>query len=168
MPTRRSLNCRRTSKVLPARNEIDRTKSSHIISLAKPPAQRECCTVAGRQEGQQSSLGVLWWPRHLGHPHLAEADIRLRSRHLYRRSRPGESLYLLPSSSAVLPLQQPCSSQLEHSSCSFKCQHAGQVQLQGEELEPARKRAEEFGVKEIYIDDLREEFVRDYVFPMFR
>lgn len=39
---------------------------------------------------------------------------------------------------------------------------------QGEELEPARKRAEEFGVKEIYIDDLREEFVRDYVFPMFR
>ena len=41
-------------------------------------------------------------------------------------------------------------------------------QLQGEELEPARKRAEEFGVKEIYIDDLREEFVRDYVFPMFR
>lgn len=40
--------------------------------------------------------------------------------------------------------------------------------LQGEELEPARKRAEEFGVKEIYIDDLREEFVRDYVFPMFR
>ena len=42
------------------------------------------------------------------------------------------------------------------------------VYLQGEELEPARKRAEEFGVKEIYIDDLREEFVRDYVFPMFR
>ncbi len=40
--------------------------------------------------------------------------------------------------------------------------------MQGEELEPARKRAEEFGVKEIYIDDLREEFVRDYVFPMFR
>ena len=39
---------------------------------------------------------------------------------------------------------------------------------QGEELEPARKRAEEFGVKEIYIDDLREEFVKDYVFPMFR
>ena len=35
-------------------------------------------------------------------------------------------------------------------------------------MEPARKRAEEFGVKEIYIDDLREEFVRDYVFPMFR
>lgn len=41
-------------------------------------------------------------------------------------------------------------------------------QMQGEELEPARKRAEEFGVKEIYIDDLREEFVKDYVFPMFR
>lgn len=40
--------------------------------------------------------------------------------------------------------------------------------MQGEELEPARKRAEEFGVKEIYIDDLREEFVKDYVFPMFR
>lgn len=39
---------------------------------------------------------------------------------------------------------------------------------QGEELEPARKRAEEFGVKEIYIEDLREEFVREYVFPMFR
>ncbi|MCC3860506.1 argininosuccinate synthase [Emcibacteraceae bacterium Y4] len=39
---------------------------------------------------------------------------------------------------------------------------------QGEELEPARKKAEMFGVKEIFIDDLREEFVRDYVFPMFR
>mmetsp|Transcript_12889 Transcript_12889/g.17625 ORF Transcript_12889/g.17625 Transcript_12889/m.17625 type:complete len:476 (+) Transcript_12889:71-1498(+) len=39
---------------------------------------------------------------------------------------------------------------------------------QGEELEPARKKAEDFGVKDIYIDDLREEFVRDYVFPMFR
>ena len=39
---------------------------------------------------------------------------------------------------------------------------------QGEELEPARKKAEDMGVKEIYIDDLREEFVRDYVFPMFR
>lgn len=39
---------------------------------------------------------------------------------------------------------------------------------QGEELEPARKKAEEFGVKEIFIEDLREEFVRDYVFPMFR
>lgn len=39
---------------------------------------------------------------------------------------------------------------------------------QGEELEPARKKAEDFGIKEIYIDDLREEFVRDYVFPMFR
>ncbi len=39
---------------------------------------------------------------------------------------------------------------------------------QGEELEPARRKAEMFGVKEIFIEDLREEFVRDYVFPMFR
>jgi argininosuccinate synthase len=39
---------------------------------------------------------------------------------------------------------------------------------QGEELEPARKKARMFGVKEIFIDDLREEFVRDFVFPMFR
>lgn len=39
---------------------------------------------------------------------------------------------------------------------------------QGEELEPARKTAERAGIKEIYIDDLREDFVRDYVFPMFR
>ncbi len=41
---------------------------------------------------------------------------------------------------------------------------------QGEELEPARKKAELFGIKpeHIYIDDLREEFVRDFVFPMFR
>lgn len=39
---------------------------------------------------------------------------------------------------------------------------------QGEELEPARAKAEQMGVKEIYIEDLREEFVRDYVFPMFR
>lgn len=39
---------------------------------------------------------------------------------------------------------------------------------QGEEVEPARKKAEMMGVKEIFIDDLREEFVRDYVFPMFR
>jgi argininosuccinate synthase len=39
---------------------------------------------------------------------------------------------------------------------------------QGEELEPARKKAEMFGVKQIYIEDLREEFVRDFVFPMFR
>ncbi len=39
---------------------------------------------------------------------------------------------------------------------------------QGEELEPARRRAEMLGVKEIFIEDLREEFVRDYVFPMFR
>ncbi len=39
---------------------------------------------------------------------------------------------------------------------------------QGEEVEPARAKAEAAGVKEIYIDDLREEFARDYVFPMFR
>ena len=39
---------------------------------------------------------------------------------------------------------------------------------QGEELEPARKTAEMLGIREIYIEDLREEFVRDYVFPMFR
>ncbi len=39
---------------------------------------------------------------------------------------------------------------------------------QGEEVEPARAKAKAAGVKEIYIDDLREEFVRDYVFPMFR
>ncbi len=39
---------------------------------------------------------------------------------------------------------------------------------QGEELEPARKKAESMGVKEIFIDDLREEFVRDFVMPMFR
>jgi argininosuccinate synthase len=39
---------------------------------------------------------------------------------------------------------------------------------QGEEVEPARAKAEALGVKEIYIDDMREEFVRDYVFPMFR
>ena len=39
---------------------------------------------------------------------------------------------------------------------------------QGEELEPARAKAEMFGVKEIFIDDLRETFVRDFVFPMFR
>ena len=39
---------------------------------------------------------------------------------------------------------------------------------QGEELEPAREKAKKFGVKEIYIDDVREEFVRDFVFPMFR
>ncbi len=39
---------------------------------------------------------------------------------------------------------------------------------QGEELEPARKKAEMFGIKDIYIEDLREEFVRDYVFPMMR
>jgi argininosuccinate synthase len=39
---------------------------------------------------------------------------------------------------------------------------------QGEELEPARQKAELMGVKEIYVEDLREEFVRDFVFPMFR
>jgi argininosuccinate synthase len=39
---------------------------------------------------------------------------------------------------------------------------------QGEELAPARKKAEMFGVKQIFIEDLREEFVRDFVFPMFR
>jgi len=39
---------------------------------------------------------------------------------------------------------------------------------QGEEVEPARAKAQACGVKEIYIDDLREEFARDYVFPMFR
>ena len=39
---------------------------------------------------------------------------------------------------------------------------------QGEELEPARAKAQQLGVDEIYIDDLRETFVRDYVFPMFR
>ena len=39
---------------------------------------------------------------------------------------------------------------------------------QGEEVEPARAKAEMLGVKEIYVEDLREEFVRDYVFPMFR
>ena len=39
---------------------------------------------------------------------------------------------------------------------------------QGEELEPARKKAQMLGVKQIFIEDLREEFVRDYVFPMFR
>ena len=39
---------------------------------------------------------------------------------------------------------------------------------QGEEVEPARAKAQAMGVKEIYIDDLREEFVRDFVYPMFR
>src|SRR3954451_11218549 len=39
---------------------------------------------------------------------------------------------------------------------------------QGEELEPARRKAELLGIREIFIDDLREEFVRDFVFPMFR
>jgi argininosuccinate synthase len=39
---------------------------------------------------------------------------------------------------------------------------------QGEEVEPARNKAKSLGVKEIFIDDLKEEFVRDFVFPMFR
>jgi len=39
---------------------------------------------------------------------------------------------------------------------------------QGEEVEPARRKAESMGVKEIFIEDLREEFARDFVFPMFR
>ena len=39
---------------------------------------------------------------------------------------------------------------------------------QGEELEAARKKAELLGIKEIFVEDLREEFVRDFVFPMFR
>ena len=39
---------------------------------------------------------------------------------------------------------------------------------QGEELEPARAKAEMLGVKEIHVEDLREVVVRDYVFPMFR
>ncbi|MBL6927912.1 MAG: argininosuccinate synthase [Rhodospirillales bacterium] len=39
---------------------------------------------------------------------------------------------------------------------------------QGEEVEPARAKAEMMGIKEIYVEDLREEFVRDFVFPMFR
>jgi argininosuccinate synthase len=39
---------------------------------------------------------------------------------------------------------------------------------QGEELEPARTKAQAAGVKQVYIDDLREEFVREFVFPMFR
>ncbi len=39
---------------------------------------------------------------------------------------------------------------------------------QGEELEPARKKAEMLGVKQIFVDDLRETFVKDFVFPMFR
>jgi len=39
---------------------------------------------------------------------------------------------------------------------------------QGEEVEPARLKAQALGIKEIYVEDLREEFARDYVFPMFR
>src|SRR5678816_981863 len=39
---------------------------------------------------------------------------------------------------------------------------------QGEEVAPARKKAEMMGAKQIFVEDLREEFVRDFVFPMFR
>ncbi len=39
---------------------------------------------------------------------------------------------------------------------------------QGEELEPARRKAELLGIREIFIEDVREEFIRDFVFPMFR
>ncbi|HAY44893.1 MAG TPA: argininosuccinate synthase, partial [Gammaproteobacteria bacterium] len=39
---------------------------------------------------------------------------------------------------------------------------------QGEEVEPARKKAEQMGVKDIYIDDLTEEFASDFVYPMMR
>src|SRR5438046_9544177 len=39
---------------------------------------------------------------------------------------------------------------------------------QGQELEPARRKAEMLGIKEIHIEDLREEVIRDFVFPMFR
>jgi argininosuccinate synthase len=39
---------------------------------------------------------------------------------------------------------------------------------QGGEVEPARRKAQKFGVSQIYVEDLREEFVRDFVFPMFR
>jgi argininosuccinate synthase len=39
---------------------------------------------------------------------------------------------------------------------------------QGDELEPARRKAEMLGIREIFVEDLREEFVRDFVFPMFR
>ena len=39
---------------------------------------------------------------------------------------------------------------------------------QGEELEPARRKAEMLGIRQIYIEDVREEFIRDFVFPMFR
>lgn len=39
---------------------------------------------------------------------------------------------------------------------------------QGEEVEPAREKAKQMGIKDIYIDDLKEEFVRDFVYPMFR
>ena len=38
----------------------------------------------------------------------------------------------------------------------------------GEDIEPAREKAKLLGIKDIYIEDLREEFVKDYVFPMFR
>ena len=53
-------------------------------------------------------------------------------------------------------------------SASLQCRDSSDWCWQGEELEPARKKAEAAGVKEIFIDDVREEFVREYVFPMFR
>ncbi|PPR60727.1 MAG: Argininosuccinate synthase, partial [Alphaproteobacteria bacterium MarineAlpha3_Bin7] len=39
---------------------------------------------------------------------------------------------------------------------------------QGEELEPAKEKARLMGIKEIFVEDLKEEFVKEYVFPMFR
>ena len=39
---------------------------------------------------------------------------------------------------------------------------------QGEDIEPARQKAKMLGIKEIFVEDLKEEFVRDFVFPMFR
>ena len=39
---------------------------------------------------------------------------------------------------------------------------------QGEELEPAKEKAKLMGIKEIFVEDLKEEFVKEYVFPMFR
>jgi argininosuccinate synthase len=39
---------------------------------------------------------------------------------------------------------------------------------QSDEIEPARRKAELLGAREIFVDDLREEFARDFVFPMFR
>ncbi len=60
------------------------------------------------------------------------------------------------------------------SCCSSNCTYSCEVVTftadigQGEEVEPARLKAEAMGIKEIYIEDLREEFARDFVFPMFR